>query len=56
MILPCCDRWLDGVGMGPLDQAQRDWWLAQARGLAASGLRLLAFAAAPRHGGPEAGV
>ena len=56
VILPCCDRWLDGVGMGPLDQAQRDWWLAQARGLAASGLRLLAFAAAPRHGGPEAGV
>ncbi len=55
-ILHRCDRWLDGVGVRPLSEAQRDWWLAQAHGLAASGLRLLAFAAAPRHGGPEAGV
>ncbi len=55
-ILHRCDRWLDGAGMRPLDQAQRDWWLAQARGLAASGLRLLAFAAGPRSRGPEAGL
>lgn len=55
-ILHRCDRWLDGAGMRPLDGAQRDWWLAQARALAASGLRLLAFAAAPRHGGPQDGV
>lgn len=55
-ILHRCDRWLDGVGVRPLSEAQRDWWLAQAHGLAASGLRLLAFAAAPRHGGQEAGV
>ncbi|KAF0652781.1 cation transport ATPase [Cyanobium sp. Copco_Reservoir_LC18] len=55
-ILPRCDRWLDGAGVRPLSEAQRGWWLAQARGLAASGLRLLAFAAAPRHGGPQAGL
>ncbi|MBD2717968.1 cation-transporting P-type ATPase [Synechococcus sp. FACHB-909] len=55
-ILHRCDRWLDGAGVRPLSEAQRDWWLAQARGLAASGLRLLAFAAAPRHGGPQAGL
>ncbi len=55
-ILHRCDRWLDGAGMRPLNGAQRDWWLAQALALAASGLRLLAFAAAPRHRGPEAGL
>lgn len=53
VILSRCDRWLDGPGIRPLSEAQRDWWLEQARGLAASGLRLLAFAAAPRHRGPE---
>lgn len=55
-ILHRCDRWLDGAGMRPLSEAQRDWWLAQARALAASGLRLLAFAAGPRPRGPEAGL
>ncbi len=56
VILACCDRWLDGAGVRPLGEVQRDWWLAQARGLAASGLRLLAFAMAPRARGPEAGL
>ncbi len=56
VILPCCDRWLDGAGIRRLSGAQRDWWLAQSRGLAASGLRLLAFAASSRPPGPEAGL
>lgn len=32
---------------------QRQWWLDQARDLAASGLRVLAFACAPHHPSPE---
>ncbi len=53
-ILHDCDRWLDGAGARPLTPEQRDWWLAEARGLAASGLRVLAFACTPHHPGPDA--
>jgi Ca2+-transporting ATPase len=52
-IIDLCDRWIDGAGVVPLDQERRTWWLEQARGLAASGLRVLAFACAPHHGSPE---
>jgi Ca2+-transporting ATPase len=38
---------------GSLGEEQRSWWLDQARQLAASGLRVLAFACAPHHPGPE---
>lgn len=55
-ILRDCDRWLDGAGARSLTPAQRDWWLAEARGLASSGLRVLAFACAPQHQGPEAAM
>jgi Ca2+-transporting ATPase len=53
VILSTCDRWLDGGGVAPLDESQRQWWLDQARELAAAGLRVLAFAAAPHHPSPE---
>jgi Ca2+-transporting ATPase len=53
-ILHRCDRWLDGAGVRPLSELQRAWWLAEAYELAASGLRLLAFAAGPGHRGPAA--
>ena len=53
VILATCDRWLDGSGVVALSEAQRQWWLAEARGLAASGLRVLAFACAPHHPSPE---
>ena len=53
VILATCDRWLDGSGVAALSEAQRQWWLAEARGLAASGLRVLAFACAPHHPSPE---
>jgi Ca2+-transporting ATPase len=56
VILQDCDRWLAGARARSLTPAQRDWWLAEARGLAACGLRVLAFACAPHHPGPEAGV
>jgi Ca2+-transporting ATPase len=36
-----------------LSDTQRQWWLEQARDLAASGLRVLAFACAPHHASPE---
>jgi Ca2+-transporting ATPase len=55
-ILRDCDRWLDGAGARSLTPAQRDWWLAAARGLASCGLRVLAFACSPQHQGPEAGM
>ena len=55
-ILHDCDRWLDGAGQKILTPAQRDWWLAEARGLASSGLRVLAFACGPHHPGPSAGM
>jgi Ca2+-transporting ATPase len=53
VILSTCDRWLDGGGVAPLDESQRQWWLDQARELAAAGLRVLAFACAPHHPSPE---
>ena len=53
-ILERCDRWLDGAGLRGLTTAQRDWWLAEARALASSGLRVLAFACGPHHPGPAA--
>ena len=53
VILATCDRWIDGSGVAALSEAQRRWWLAEARGLAASGLRVLAFACAPHHTSPE---
>jgi Ca2+-transporting ATPase len=52
-IIDLCDRWLDGDGVSPLDPERRAWWLEQARQLAASGLRLLAFACAPHHDSPD---
>ncbi len=55
-ILQDCDRWLDGAGARSLAPAQRAWWLAEARGLASCGLRVLAFACGPHHPGPEAGL
>ncbi|MCP9848548.1 cation-transporting P-type ATPase [Cyanobium sp. Morenito 9A2] len=53
VILLTCDRWLDGSGVAALREDQRQWWLEQARSLAASGLRVLAFACAPHHSSPE---
>ncbi|MDM7953555.1 MAG: cation-transporting P-type ATPase [Cyanobium sp. CZS 25K] len=53
VILATCDRWLDGSGVAALTEPQRQWWLTQARGLAASGLRVLAFGCAPHHPSPE---
>jgi len=53
VILAGCDRWLDGGGVAPLDEALQGWWLEQARELAAGGLRVLAFACAPHHTSPD---
>ena len=53
VIVTTCDRWLDGGGVAPLEESQRQWWLEQARELAAAGLRVLAFACAPHHPSPE---
>jgi Ca2+-transporting ATPase len=53
VILATCDRWLDGSGVATLSDDQRQWWLDQARDLAAAGLRVLAFACAPHHPSPE---
>jgi Ca2+-transporting ATPase len=53
VILNGCGRWVDGGGVLPLSEDQRQWWLHQARDLAASGLRVLAFACAPHHPSPE---
>ena len=52
-ILALCNRWIDGSGVVELNEASRQWWLDQARDLAASGLRVLAFACAPHHSSPE---
>ena len=49
VIIGLCDRWIDGSGVTGLSELQRQWWLEQARQLAASGLRVLAFACAPHH-------
>jgi len=53
VIIASCDRWIDGSGVVALSADQRDWWLEQARQLAAAGLRVLAFACAPHHPSPE---
>ncbi|MGB7565693.1 MAG: cation-transporting P-type ATPase [Prochlorococcaceae cyanobacterium] len=53
VILGSCDRWMGGAGVEALTESQRQWWVDQARSLAASGLRVLAFACAPHHDGPE---
>ena len=53
VIMGTCNRWIDGSGVVPMDPEQRDWWLEQARQLAASGLRVLAFACAPHHPSPD---
>ena len=53
VILSDCGRWVDVSGVVPISDGQRQWWLNQARELAASGLRVLAFACAPHHPSPE---
>jgi len=53
VILADCGRWVDGSGVVPMSPAQRQWWLDQARDLAAAGLRVLAFACAPHHPSPD---
>lgn len=53
VILGLCDRWIDGSGVVAMAEPQRQWWLEQARQLAASGLRVLAFACAPHHSSPD---
>ncbi|MGB5136562.1 MAG: HAD-IC family P-type ATPase [Prochlorococcaceae cyanobacterium] len=53
VILSGCSRWVDGSGVVALSAVQRQWWLDQARDLAASGLRVLAFACAPHHPSPD---
>lgn len=53
VIIANCSRWVDGSGVVSLSGDQRQWWLDQAQGLAASGLRVLAFACAPNHPSPE---
>ncbi len=53
VIIGLCDRWIDGSGVVDLSESQRQWWLDQARELAAAGLRVLAFACAPHHPSPE---
>ncbi|MEY2645184.1 MAG: hypothetical protein RLZZ611_1833 [Cyanobacteriota bacterium] len=53
VVIGLCDRWIDGSGVVTLSEEQRQWWLDQARQLAASGLRVLAFACAPHHSSPE---
>jgi Ca2+-transporting ATPase len=49
VIINRCNRWVDGSGVVTLSTAQSDWWLQQAQELAASGLRVLAFACGPDH-------
>jgi Ca2+-transporting ATPase len=53
VIIALCDRWIDGSGVIGLAEEQRQWWLEQARELAAGGLRVLAFACAPHHHSPD---
>ena len=52
VILASCSRWLDGSGVVALSPNQLQWWVDQARDLAASGLRVLAFACSPHHSSP----
>jgi Ca2+-transporting ATPase len=53
-LLQRCNRWLDGSGVRRLDAPHQGWWLKESRALASAGLRVLAFACAPHHRGPEA--
>ena len=53
VIIGQCARWIDGAGVVALSEPQRQWWLEQARQLAGSGLRVLAFACAPHHASPD---
>ena len=53
VIIASCDRWIDGSGVVAFSPEQRQWWIEQARNLAAAGLRVLAFACAPHHPSPE---
>jgi Ca2+-transporting ATPase len=53
VVLEGCNRWIDGSGVGPLSDPQREWWLEQARQWAAAGLRVLAFSCAPHHHDPD---
>ena len=55
-VLEHCDRWLDGKGLRALEPDQRQWWLSQARELAAGGLRVLAFAGRRHPPDPLAGA
>jgi Ca2+-transporting ATPase len=56
VIVGTCDRWIDGSGVQTMSPEQRQWWLDQARDLAAAGLRVLAFACAPHHASPDRGL
>jgi len=53
VIIGHCDRWIDGSGVVVLTETQRQWWLEQARQLAAAGLRVLGFACSPHHASPD---
>ena len=53
VIIGLCDRWIDGSGVVVMAESHRQWWLEQARELAASGLRVLAFACGPHHSSPD---
>jgi Ca2+-transporting ATPase len=47
-ILAKCERWIDDEGTASLSPQRRQQWLDEARQMAASGLRVLAFAGTPR--------
>ena len=53
VIIGNCKRWIDASGVVALSAEQQQWWLDQAQGLAAAGLRVLAFACAPHHESPN---
>ena len=53
VIIGNCKRWIDASGVATLSLEQQQWWLDQAQGLAAAGLRVLAFACAPHHESPN---
>ena len=53
VIVENCSHWVDGDGVVALSSSQRQWWLEQSQQLAASGLRVLAFACAPHHESPD---
>lgn len=53
VIIGNCKRWIDASGVVDLSADQQQWWQDQAQGLAAAGLRVLAFACAPHHESPN---